>query len=216
MWTHYKELTPEDIELDLFLATWDNDNYQGGGDLFTEERIDELPDDYYDVKSIVKYYDRWGRVNTIRRQYEYDNNVSYDLVLQVRPDYYIEKFWKTIHKMNADIINDTNPQAVLNDNILYSPGVIEVHKNEGSPQWMGYHFIDDKIFMSTPAAINYLTNFSVEHNRGDDQRKYPLSYHIGLAHWILDGRLVVKQFKDLKGGLSRDFDSFNDYLNREK
>ena len=213
MWTNYKEIAPEGIEVDFFLATWDNDNYQGGGDLFTEERIDKLPDNYYDVESIVKYYDRWGRVNTLRRQYEYDNNIKYDLVLQVRPDYYIRKFWKAIYKINADIINDTNPQAVLNDNILYSTSVIEVHKIEGGPQWQGYHFIDDKIFMGTPAAINYLTNFSVEFHRGDEQRKYPLTYHVGLAHWLLDGRLVVQVLKDLKGGLSRDFDSFTDYMN---
>ena len=215
MWSNYKEVAPEGIEVDFFLASWESDNYQGEGDLFTEQKIDKLPDNFYEAESIVKYYNRWGRVNTLRRQYEYDNNVRYDLVIQVRPDYYVRKFWKCIYKMNDDIINDTNPQAVLNDNLLYATGTIEVHKVEDDPQWKGYHYVDDKIFMSTPAGINYLTNFSVEQHRGDEQRKYPVTYHVGLAHWILDGRLVVRALKDLlRGGLSRDFDSFKDYLNR--
>lgn len=215
MWSFYNEDKPEGIEIDFFLACWNNDYYQGGADLFTAERIDAVPAKYTNCKSITKYYDRWGRVNTLRRLYEYDNNIEYDLVFQLRPDLYVKKFWNGIHRLNNDIINEPYI-AVLNDNMIYCNSPLEVHKNEDKEQNEGYHFLDDKFFFSTPLVIDYLTSFSKEYIRGGEHGKYgEVTYHVGLAHWVLDGRLIVKQSQAITTGLSRDFNSYKEFYDKK-
>lgn len=219
MWLNYYKTKPTNLEVDFFLSSWENDIYKGGSKLFKIERLDKessiLRNKISNISnkrmhSIVKYYERWHRVNVLREYYEHENDVSFDLVILVRPDFYIKYLWEQIDWFNQ-YINKNTDTVVLNDNLLWSGSKLSLHKNETAPQDEAYHFCDDKIFIGTPNVINYLTSISVEQLRGD---KYPLASHVSLAHYLLDGRIVVEKLNKTRGTISRNFDTYQDYLER--
>lgn len=213
-WLTVKENAPAHIDIDFFLSSWECDEYKEPSSLFIKSHLEDLNKFKFD-KGILYYYNRMKKASLLRKEYEIESNKKYDFVVQIRPDAYMGNFWEWIENV-IDRINKDPNTSFLNNHRLISINTITTHKirTEGSgryhPQEKFYLFMDDKFFAGATGAIDYLNNVGEEVVRSS---KYDVNYHVSLAEYLLDGRIIVDHDKKIKFGLLRDFISFQDFMN---
>ena len=212
-WLSVKDNAPAGMDIDFFLSSWKCDEYKDPNSLFIKSHIEDEDKFKYNV-GILYYYNRMKKGSLLRKDYEIESNKKYDFVFQIRPDAFIGNFWEWIDSVNETLNRDPNT-SYINNHRLISNKELTTHKVrvEGSglfhPQGKFYLFMDDKMFAGAPGAIDYLNNVGEEIVRN---HKYQVNYHISLAEYLLDGRIIVDQDKTIKLGLQRDFASFQDFM----
>ena len=206
-WLSVKDNAPANIDIDFFLSTWKSKEYKEPSLLFVRSHIEDSDKFKFD-KGILYYYNRMKKVSLLRKEYEIESNKKYDFVVQIRPDAYMGNFWEWIENVIDKINKDPNT-SYLNNHKLISTNTLATHKGRHNTQEQFYFFVDDKFFAGAPGAIDYLNSVGDEVVRSN---KYQLNYHVSLAEYLLDGRILVEQDLKIKFGLQRDFDSFQDFM----
>lgn len=211
MWFHINQNKPDKYSIDFFLASWNTDLYKPSSTLFKKVSLDTATIKY--ESGIQYYYNRWEKVNRLRRYHEDRFNTSYDFVILIRPDLYIQSFWKWIDSVN-ELIKDNPTQSFLNPNILFTNNAFSIHRNKpvGADEYIDYHYIDDKFFAGIPSSMNYLTGIGNELIRGT---KYQTNYHVSLAEYLLDGRIVLEITNHSLVGMQRKFKGYEDFISRK-
>ena len=207
-WLMVKSNAPANIDIDFFLSTWESKEYKKPSSLFVRSHLEDQNKFKYDV-GILYYYNRMKKASLLRKEYEIKSNKKYDFVLQIRPDAYMGKFWRWIESLNNKMSVPSHV-SYLNNHKLISNNLFDTHKGRDKLQDQFYHFVDDKIFGGAPGAIDYLNGAGAEIVRNS---KYQVNYHVSLAEYLLDGRMIVEQDYKLKFGLQRNFDNYEDFLN---
>lgn len=206
-WLSVKDNAPADMDIDFFLSSWECDEYKEPSSLFIKSHLEDQNKFKYDV-GILYYYNRMKKASLLRKEYEIESNKKYDFVVQLRPDAYMGNFWRWIEILNNRINSDFHT-SYLNNHKLISYNTIATHKGRHNTQEQFYFFVDDKFFAGAPGAIDYLNSVGDEVVRSS---KYQLNYHVSLAEYLLDGRMIVERDVKIKFGLQRDFNNFQDFL----
>jgi len=163
-----------DLDVDFFLSTWDKEGTESGD--YTGSNPVVVPEGFFKKVSLdpiipsfrnsaLYMANRWKRVIELRQEYENENNISYNLVVLIRPDVVILNYDHFVERclfLNTEQgIEWNNPLTVLtqvgstvhHEHIKTDQPVKNILGNR-----VYYLYSDDKAFIGNPLAIDTFKN----------------------------------------------------------